>query len=96
MTIYWGLFFSVFLLLGFSCGGAFRRAGAGALLMRIERDAATGVLLVAVVDAQDTYRKLFEVDVFGQIALTKEVLPIMVEQGSGHMAVTASVAGKLG
>ena len=43
-----------------------------------------------------TYRKLFEVDVFGQIALTKAVLPIMIEQGSGHMAVTASVAGKIG
>ena len=44
----------------------------------------------------ETYRKLFEVDVFAQIALTKQVLPIMVEQGSGHMAVTASVAGKIG
>ncbi len=43
-----------------------------------------------------TYRLLFEVDVFGQIALTKQVLPIMVEQGSGHIAVTASVAGKMG
>jgi len=43
-----------------------------------------------------TYRKLFDVDVFGQIALTKQVLPIMIEQGSGHMAVTASVAGKIG
>lgn len=43
-----------------------------------------------------TYRQLFEVDVFGQIALTKLVLPIMVKQGSGHLAVTASVAGKIG
>ena len=43
-----------------------------------------------------TYRKLFEIDVFGQIALTKAVLPIMVEQGSGHLAVTSSVAGKIG
>ncbi|WP_262694947.1 SDR family oxidoreductase [Kordiimonas aquimaris] len=43
-----------------------------------------------------TYRRLFEVDVFGKIALTKEVLPIMLKQGSGHMAVTASVAGKIG
>jgi len=43
-----------------------------------------------------TYRTLFEVDVFGQIALTKVVLPIMVDQGSGHIAVTASVAGKIG
>ncbi len=43
-----------------------------------------------------TYRKLFEVDVFGQIALTKQVLPIMIDQKSGHIAVTASVAGKIG
>ncbi len=43
-----------------------------------------------------TYRHLFEVDVFGQIALTKLVLPIMIEQGSGHLAVTSSVAGKIG
>jgi len=43
-----------------------------------------------------TYRKLFEVDVFGQIALTKLVLPIMIEQKSGHMVITSSVAGKLG
>ncbi len=43
-----------------------------------------------------TYRQLFEVDVFGQIALTKQVLSLMIEQGSGHMAVTASVAGKIG
>jgi short-subunit dehydrogenase len=43
-----------------------------------------------------TYRRLFEVDVFGQIALTKLVLPVMVAQKSGHLAVTASVAGKIG
>ncbi|TNE61883.1 MAG: SDR family oxidoreductase [Alphaproteobacteria bacterium] len=43
-----------------------------------------------------TYRRLFEVDVFGQIALTKLVLPIMIAQKSGHLAVTASVAGKIG
>ncbi|NOZ67514.1 MAG: SDR family oxidoreductase [Alphaproteobacteria bacterium] len=43
-----------------------------------------------------TYRKLFEVDVFGQIALTKLVLPAMIARKSGHIAVTASVAGKVG
>ena len=42
------------------------------------------------------YRSLFEVDVLGQIALTKQVLPVMVEQGSGQLVVTASVAGKVG
>ncbi|MEQ9462362.1 MAG: SDR family oxidoreductase [Haliea sp.] len=44
----------------------------------------------------DVYRQLFEVDVIGQIALTKQVLPHMVARGSGHVAVTASVAGKVG
>lgn len=43
-----------------------------------------------------TYRTIFDVDVFGQIALTKLVLPIMLEQGGGHIAVTSSVAGKVG
>lgn len=43
-----------------------------------------------------TYRTIFEVDVFGQIALTKAVLPIMLEQGHGHFAVTSSVSGKIG
>ena len=42
------------------------------------------------------YRDLFEIDVLGQIALTKQVLPVMVEQGAGRMVVTASVAGKVG
>ncbi|HAN67080.1 MAG TPA: short chain dehydrogenase [Halieaceae bacterium] len=42
------------------------------------------------------YRRLFEVDVLGQIALTKQVLPHMVARGQGHIAVTASVAGKVG
>ncbi|KEF31361.1 oxidoreductase, short-chain dehydrogenase/reductase family [Marinobacter nitratireducens] len=42
------------------------------------------------------YQKLLDVDVMGQIALTKAVLPHMLERGSGHLAVTASVAGKVG
>lgn len=44
----------------------------------------------------DTYRTIFEVDVFGQIALTKAVLPTMISQGHGHFAVTSSVSGKIG
>lgn len=43
-----------------------------------------------------TYRTLFEIDVFAPIVLTKAVLPIMIEQGSGHIIVTSSVAGKMG
>ena len=49
------------------------------------------------VDTQmSTFRKLFEVDVFGQIALSKYVVPIMIQQGGGYIAVTSSVAGKIG
>ena len=44
----------------------------------------------------ETYRRLLEIDVLGQIALTKQVLPLMYQQGSGHIAVTSSVAGKIG
>jgi short-subunit dehydrogenase len=43
-----------------------------------------------------TYRTIFEVDVFGQIALTKAVLPKMIAQGGGHIAVTSSISGKIG
>jgi len=42
------------------------------------------------------YRQILEVDVLGQIALTKSVLPLMLEQGSGHIVITSSVAGKIG
>lgn len=48
--------------------------------------------------AKDTFldvdRRIMEVDFFGPIALTKLVLPRMVEQQSGHFIVTSSVAGK--
>jgi dehydrogenase/reductase SDR family member 7 len=42
------------------------------------------------------YQRLMDVDVMGQIALTKAVLPHMLARRSGHLAVTASVAGKVG
>lgn len=51
---------------------------------------------IALETEMQTYRTIFDVDVFGQIALTKQVLPIMLQQGYGHLAVTASVAGKMG
>lgn len=44
----------------------------------------------------EVYRTLFELNVIAQITLTKQVLPLMVQQGSGHVLVTASVAGKVG
>lgn len=44
----------------------------------------------------DTYRRLMEINYFGAIALTKEVLPHMTTRKSGHIIVTSSVAGKIG
>ncbi|HPF51907.1 MAG TPA: SDR family NAD(P)-dependent oxidoreductase [Draconibacterium sp.] len=41
-------------------------------------------------------RKLFEVNYFGTIALTKMVLAQMIENGGGHLAATSSLVGKFG
>lgn len=42
----------------------------------------------------DVERRIMEVDFFAPVALTKLVLPRMIEQQSGHFVVTSSVAGK--
>jgi len=39
-------------------------------------------------------RRIMEVDFFAPVALTRLVLPRMIEQKSGHLVVTSSVAGK--
>lgn len=44
----------------------------------------------------DVYKQLLDVNVLGQIAMTKAVLPHMLARKAGHIAVTASVAGKVG
>jgi len=44
----------------------------------------------------EVYRQILEVDVLGQIALTREVLPLFQAQGSGHIVIIASVTGKVG
>ena len=41
-------------------------------------------------------RKIFEINYFGTIALTKAVLPFMVKQKSGHILVTSSISGRFG
>lgn len=41
-------------------------------------------------------RKIFEVNYFGTIALTKSLLPHMLQNGGGHIAVTSSIVGKFG
>jgi dehydrogenase/reductase SDR family member 7B len=37
-------------------------------------------------------RKIFEINYFGTIALTKAVLPFMVKQKSGHILATSSIS----
>lgn len=41
-------------------------------------------------------RKIFEINYFGTIALTKAVLPFMIRQKSGHIAATSSISGRFG
>lgn len=44
----------------------------------------------------DIVRKVLEVNFFGYVALTKAILPKMMERRSGHIVVTSSVMGKFG
>jgi len=41
-------------------------------------------------------RKIFDINYFGTIALTKLVLPHMIAKGGGHIAATSSIVGKFG
>jgi dehydrogenase/reductase SDR family protein 7 len=41
-------------------------------------------------------REMIELNVIGQVSLTKSVLPHMIERRSGHVVVTSSLAGKMG
>lgn len=41
-------------------------------------------------------RKIFEINYFGTIALTKAVLPYMISQKSGHIVATSSISGRFG
>jgi short-subunit dehydrogenase len=44
----------------------------------------------------DVDRKIMEINYFGNIALTKALLPYMLEKETGHIAVTTSIVGKFG
>jgi len=41
-------------------------------------------------------RKIFEINYFGTIALTKAVLPSMIRQKAGHILATSSISGRFG
>lgn len=45
---------------------------------------------------QAVERKIFEINYFGTVALTKAILPLMQKQGSGQIMAVASIAGKFG
>lgn len=44
----------------------------------------------------ETVRKIMEINFFGAVALTKAVLPVMLEQGGGQIAAVSSIVGKFG
>ncbi len=44
----------------------------------------------------DVYRRLMEVNYFGNISLTKALMPYFLSQGSGDIAVVSSLVGKFG
>ncbi len=41
-------------------------------------------------------RKIFEINYFGTVALTKAVLPYMLSRKSGHIVATSSITGRFG
>ena len=44
----------------------------------------------------EVYRRLMEINFFGNIALTKAVLPYMQKEKNGHIVTISSIAGKFG
>ena len=46
--------------------------------------------------SMEMLRTLMEIDYFAPAAIAKELLPRMVAQGGGHLAVTTSIAGRFG
>lgn len=41
-------------------------------------------------------RRIFEINYFGTVALTKAVLPYMIKRKSGHILATSSITGRFG
>lgn len=50
----------------------------------------------AINSTLESIRQIMEINFFGSVALTKALLPTLVEQKSGHIVVISSVMGKLG
>jgi dehydrogenase/reductase SDR family protein 7B len=79
---------------------AARSAAAQSVLEQFARidilvnNAGIGQRSLALETYEDVERRIMEVDYFAPVALTKLVLPRMIEQQGGQLIVTSSVAGK--
>jgi len=51
---------------------------------------------LAVDTDPDVYKRIIDIDLIAPIALTQELLPHLVKQGSGQLVMISSVAGKVG
>ncbi|TGE27413.1 SDR family oxidoreductase [Hymenobacter metallicola] len=51
---------------------------------------------LALATSLEVHRRLMEVNYFGTVALTKEVLPHLIQQGRGQVVVVSSLVGKFG
>eukprot|EP01023_Acetabularia_acetabulum_P045572 TRINITY_DN4627_c0_g1_i16.p2 TRINITY_DN4627_c0_g1~~TRINITY_DN4627_c0_g1_i16.p2 ORF type:complete len:293 (-),score=47.71 TRINITY_DN4627_c0_g1_i16:1846-2673(-) len=51
---------------------------------------------VAVDFPLEDYVKIMNINFFGAVAITKALLPYLIEQGSGHFVVMSSISGKVG
>lgn len=51
---------------------------------------------LALETSQEVERQLFEVNYFSAVAIAHAVVPWMISQGGGHLAVVSSMAGKFG
>ena len=50
----------------------------------------------ALDSSEDVERQIMEINYFGNIALSKAILPSMVKKGSGQLVIMSSIAGKFG
>jgi dehydrogenase/reductase SDR family protein 7B len=79
---------------------AARTAAAESVLEQFARidilvnNAGIGQRSLALETFEDVERRIMEVDYFAPVALTKLILPCMIEQQGGQLIVTSSVAGK--
>ena len=46
--------------------------------------------------SMEMIRKIMEINYFSSVAIARALLPLMLEKGGGHIAVTTSIAGRFG